>query len=145
MFTFLNFLKFTENSQDLFWCVICGTFNNLSQNLLVNKHKLQKFKIYQVPINPQQFSNFQHSSFKNVVKNKLESFVEAKDSSSVYASKIQQCWQYQYKSIDGWHFSKGKIRQWHIICYIVTKLYICSNGKSYWKSKFLANVLVILG
>ena len=33
--------------KDLFWCVICGTFNLLSQNLLVNKHKLQN----QIPKN----------------------------------------------------------------------------------------------
>ena len=36
---FKNSLK-SEKCQDLFWCVICGTFNLLSQNLLVNKHKL---------------------------------------------------------------------------------------------------------
>ena len=35
--------------KDLFWCVICGTFNLLSQNLLVNKHILQNFKINQAP------------------------------------------------------------------------------------------------
>ena len=49
-----NALNSKVYEKDLFWCVICGTFNLLSQNLLVNKHKLQiskLFKINQVPTN----------------------------------------------------------------------------------------------
>ena len=49
-----KFLEISKVYKDLFWCVICGTFNLLSQNLLVNKHKLQiskLLKINQVPSN----------------------------------------------------------------------------------------------
>ena len=49
-----KFLEISEVYKDLFWCVICGTFKLLSQNLLVNKHKLQiskLLKINQVPSN----------------------------------------------------------------------------------------------
>ena len=49
-----KFLEISKVYKDLFWCVICGTFKLLSQNLLVNKHKLQiskLLKINQVPSN----------------------------------------------------------------------------------------------